>query len=180
MFSCADHNQILLITSFQYRTGFGWLARTFPKLTFQSIATRVALDQFAFTPVILSTFISSIWQLEYYMGDADPSVAEQSIASRLKETLPNVIVANWMVWGPVQLFNFRFVPQPLQVLFANGISLVWNAYLSFSTRAAPPVTAEEEQEILDAAPAPVVLVQRMTSKMEERLHQKNVAVAVEA
>jgi hypothetical protein len=141
-------------------------------LTFQSIATRVALDQFAFTPVILSTFISSIWQLEHVMGDAPSEVANQSILTRLKETLPHVIVANWMVWGPVQLINFRFVPQPMQVLFANMISLVWNAYLSFSTRAPLPLLQEEEQDILDHAPAPVVLVQRMTSKMEERLHPK--------
>jgi Mpv17 / PMP22 family len=132
-------------------------------LTAQSIVTRVALDQFAFTPVILSTFISSLWTLEGAMGDSTPENKNKSILTRLQETLPDVIVANWMLWGPVQWFNFRVVPQKYQVLFANMISLVWNAYLSFSTRGAPPVEAKVEAEILEHAPLPVTLVQRMSS-----------------
>mmetsp|Transcript_13975 Transcript_13975/g.24293 ORF Transcript_13975/g.24293 Transcript_13975/m.24293 type:complete len:341 (+) Transcript_13975:156-1178(+) len=172
---------------------FGFLARTFPELTVRSIVTRVALDQFAFTPVILSAFISGVWTLESLMGDAvsasptsDGKEQEQpaddhsststsslaNIPQRLKETLPDVIVANWMLWGPVQLFNFRVVPQKYQVLFANMISLVWNAYLSFSTRAAVPVSPEVEQDIIDHAPMPVVLVQRITTRVRhDGLHR---------
>ena len=142
---------------------FGFLARQLPSLSASSIVTRVALDQFAFTPIILSTFISSLWTLEGAMGDATPENANKSIVTRLQETLPEVIVANWMVWGPAQLINFRMVPQKYQVLFANMISLVWNAYLSFSTRGAPTVEPGVEQEILEAAPLPVTLVQRMST-----------------
>lgn len=141
---------------------FGFLARQFPKLTAPSIITRVALDQFAFTPVILSSFISSLWTLEGVMGDASEENKNKAITTRLQETLPDVIVANWMLWGPVQLFNFRVVPQKYQVLFANMISLVWNAYLSFSTRGAPTVDPAIEEEIIEKAPLPVTLVQRMS------------------
>jgi hypothetical protein len=77
-----------------------------------------------------------------------------------------------MLWGPVQLFNFRFVTEKYQVLFANMISLAWNAYLSFSTRGGkPPVSSEIEPEIIDAAPMPVVLVQRMTTRVHEEMEK---------
>ena len=119
--------------------------------------------QFAFTPIILSTFISSLWTLEGIIGDATEENKKKTITTRLQETLPDVLVANWMLWGPVQLFNFRVVPQKYQVLFANMISLVWNAYLSFSTRGvAPAIDPQVEQEILCKAPLPVQLAQRMS------------------
>jgi hypothetical protein len=106
------------------------------------------------------------------MGDAKPEDQQKGIIGRLKETFPDVYVANVMLWGPVQLFNFRFVTQKYQVLFANMISLVWNAYLSFSTRGGKPlVTSEIEQEIIDAAPMPVVLVQRMTTRVHEEMER---------
>jgi hypothetical protein len=150
---------------------YGFLARKLPKLTVSSIVTRVALDQFAFTPVILTTFISSLWTLEGAMGDTSEEEAKKTIPQRLKETLPDVIVANWMLWGPVQLFNFRVVPQKYQVLFANMISLVWNAYLSFSTRGPAPVDEKTEQEILEHAPIPVVLVQRLTTPRNKQCNE---------
>ena len=85
------------------------------------------------------------------------------IPTRLQETLPEVIPMNWAVWGPAQLINFRFVPQTYQVLFANMVSLFWNAYLSFSTRGAPKIEPDIEEEIVNKAPLPVTLVQRMSN-----------------
>ena len=149
---------------------FGTLARWLPKTTPTSILTRVALDQFAFTPIILSTFISSLWTLERVMGDdAHSDVAlSKLIPDRLQTTLPDCIVANWILWFPCQLVNFRLVPQKYQVLFANMVSLVWNAYLSFSTRAAEPLDEEVEEKILESAPMAVTLVHRMSTRVHNR------------
>jgi Mpv17 / PMP22 family len=155
------------------------LATTFPKLTFASVATRVALDQLAFTPIILSTFISSLWTLEHVMDtnianeDDNKAPPPLDIPGRLYDTLPSLWMTNIAVWTPVQLFNFGFVAQRYQVLFANMISLAWNAYISFSTRSnndnnndnVVVKKVENETSLPVSAAAEVVLVQRMTTKM---------------
>lgn len=138
------------------------------------------LDQLAFTPVILSTFISSLWSLEHVMdttdkknNDTNKPAAPLDIPQRLRDTLPALWLTNIAVWTPVQLFNFGFVTQRYQVLFANVISLAWNAYISFSTRAKSSSSSDivaaqvEDQHRLPASAvtAPVVLVQRVATKL---------------
>ena len=50
------------------------------------------------------------------------------------------VVANWKLWVPAQLINFGLVPLHFQVLFANGVAVAWNTYLSWAThREAPSV-----------------------------------------
>ena len=41
------------------------------------------------------------------------------------------MIVNWQIWLPANLVNFRFVPVPYQVLFANGTSTIYNACLSY-------------------------------------------------
>jgi hypothetical protein len=53
------------------------------------------------------------------------------IGDRLRTSLKSTIITNWGIWIPVQLINFKFVPQPAQVLFANVIGFFWNAILSY-------------------------------------------------
>ena len=45
---------------------------------------------------------------------------------------PTVMVNNWLVWAPATLINFRFVPGPFRVLFANGVGFFWNIYVSYA------------------------------------------------
>jgi len=40
-------------------------------------------------------------------------------------------VADWVVWPPLQLVNFTFVPLRYQVLYVNMCNLLWNTFLSF-------------------------------------------------
>ena len=37
-----------------------------------------------------------------------------SVPAKLRQDLKPTLFANWKVWVPFQLFNFRFVPQSLQ------------------------------------------------------------------
>lgn len=39
-------------------------------------------------------------------------------------------VADCVVWPPLQLINFTFVPLRLQVLYINACNLAWNTFLS--------------------------------------------------
>jgi Mpv17 / PMP22 family len=47
--------------------------------------------------------------------------------------LYQILVANWMLWIPVQTCNFHFIPTKYQVLVSNCVALVWNTYLSYVT-----------------------------------------------
>lgn len=85
--------------------------------------SRLVLDQFLFSPIFIGVFISAMLTLEGRPHD---------IAPKLKQDLLTVAVANWKIWIPFQFLNFLFVPQQLQVLAANVISLAWNTYLSFA------------------------------------------------
>ena len=40
-------------------------------------------------------------------------------------------IADWVVWPPLQLVNFTFVPVRYQVLYVNVCNLLWNTFLSF-------------------------------------------------
>mmetsp|Transcript_20984 Transcript_20984/g.30275 ORF Transcript_20984/g.30275 Transcript_20984/m.30275 type:complete len:188 (-) Transcript_20984:60-623(-) len=99
---------------FRLIPGTGWL----------NVTKRVALDQFLFAPVFLSTFISSNLIL---MG------TPEQIIPKLKADLLNTVIANNAVWIPAQFINLGVVPKQYQVLFANFVGLFWNTYLSWIT-----------------------------------------------
>jgi len=40
-------------------------------------------------------------------------------------------IADWIVWPPLQLVNFTFIPLRYQVLYVNVCNLLWNTFLSF-------------------------------------------------
>ncbi|XP_039496506.1 mpv17-like protein [Drosophila santomea] len=52
------------------------------------------------------------------------------IRQRILDSYPSILVRNYMLWPAAQMINFRFVPLPYQVLYAQFIALVWNCYLS--------------------------------------------------
>lgn len=49
----------------------------------------------------------------------------------------------------VQIINFSLVPVKFQVLFANFVSLIWNAYLSWATNRNIGDTAKEFEEMTE-------------------------------
>jgi hypothetical protein len=48
-----------------------------------------------------------------------------------KEVYLTTYIADWVVWPPLQLVNFTFVPLRYQVLYVNVCNLMWNTFLSF-------------------------------------------------
>jgi len=88
---------------------------------------RTALDQFAFTPVFLTTFFT-------VNGLLDGKTTQQ-IQEKLKMDFAHTLAANWKVWIPVQLLNFRFIPADLRLLFTNSVATLWNSYLSYKNQA---------------------------------------------
>lgn len=106
---------------------YGFLFRTIA-----SWPLRVFCDQFFFSPVSLSiffslnTFLIALQQqqpIRWWRVVLD-------IWRKLEVDLPQTMIVNWLVWIPAMSINFSLVPQPLQVLFANGVGIFWNMFLS--------------------------------------------------
>lgn len=116
---------------------FGALTRWFPGQSATVVAKRVLVDQLVCAPLFVTTFLSGLWVLEG--NDVD------KLLPTLQHQVPPTIVANWALWIPAQVINFRFVASKYQVLFSNGVGFVWNCYLSFTTHNDSNHQAEEEK-----------------------------------
>jgi len=106
---------------------YGTLARALPAQTTGAALARLAADQLAFAPIFLSTFIASLGLLE--------GAPAAECVSRVKSGIRPTLLANWCLWVPANFLNFRLVPPPLQVGFANVVALGWNTYLSLKSHA---------------------------------------------
>jgi len=120
---------------------YGSLARFFPGSTASVVAKRVFWDQAFFSPLFLPTWLTSLWMLE------GQSVSD--ISDMLCAEVPTALIANWVVWIPAQIVNFRYAPVKFQVLFSNVVALGWNAYLSFTAHEAEANVEKARQKEAD-------------------------------
>mmetsp|Transcript_37991 Transcript_37991/g.88388 ORF Transcript_37991/g.88388 Transcript_37991/m.88388 type:complete len:251 (-) Transcript_37991:285-1037(-) len=86
---------------------------------------RTVLDQIFFAPIFLPTFMSSLGILERRRMD--------DVLITVKDQYRKLLLANWAVWIPAMLFNFRYIPANLQVLFSNVVAFGWNVFLSYES-----------------------------------------------
>lgn len=101
---------------------YGVLSRVFTAPGARSAFGSLGLDQFLFAPAFCGLFLTSLLTLE---GNV------KEVPAKLKQDWAGVVLMNWKIWIPAQLFNFWVVPPNLRVLCANITALVWNTYLSF-------------------------------------------------
>jgi hypothetical protein len=129
-----------------------WAGATTPLVHHWYLALRGAsplraalLDQLVWAPPSTAAFL--FWTAA--AAAAAPSSALAEGSGRVASHLPGCLAANWGVWLPVQLLNFRYVAQPYQILFTNCVGLGWSAGLSAM---AQPAAAAAPAAV--AAPAP--------------------------
>jgi hypothetical protein len=83
------------------------------------LALKLLLDAVLFSPVAVAGYF--LWR----------SVLERSnIRRKLHQKWWSALQASWSFWPLANIFNFGMVPLPYRVLYNNGFSLLWNAYLS--------------------------------------------------
>jgi protein Mpv17 len=122
---------------------YGTLVAKIPGTSVISTVYRVACDQLIFAPFCIIPAFFSFAQIL----DGTP----EQIPDKLRADWATTMVANFSLWVPAQLINFKLVPAPFQVLFANMVGLLWSVYLSDVTAKALPagdaaVTAEKGAE----------------------------------
>ncbi len=147
------------------------LAQWFPMAAsaMTPVIQRVILDQFAFTPVFLVGWLLSLTKLESFMtsprtimtttlestSSTDHSHMDHQPVSTInilyhtiviEHQLVQLLYSNWLLWIPVQICNFYYIPTKYQVLTSNCVSLVWNMYLSFMTSSSSRHSARPEPE----------------------------------
>uniref|UniRef100_A0A6U3BF08 Mpv17/PMP22 family protein n=1 Tax=Entomoneis paludosa TaxID=265537 RepID=A0A6U3BF08_9STRA len=134
---------------------YGQLARALPGTQAWAVAQRVLVDQLLFSPLFLNVWLTSLWTLEDWHKDATEKRSWTTTLQDLKEAWPVLLPANWCLWIPAQMINFRFVPLPYQVLFSNGVAFAWNVFLSY-TSTSPSLTTpppSHEPTVVDAVVA---------------------------
>merc|ERR1712224_823228 len=100
---------------------YGSLFRWLPEQNKSSVARRLCLDQGLFAPLFLPTFMAADLTLESHPNPRD----------KIRRDWWPALTTSWQIWVPAQAINFGFVPLHFQVLFANGVALIWNTYLSW-------------------------------------------------
>ncbi|XP_003737363.1 protein Mpv17 isoform X2 [Galendromus occidentalis] len=99
------------------------LDRLLPKEAKYRAMKMMAIDQGIFAPIFLPGFLAVAGAVHLQKSD--------EIIETIKHDAVTVILSNWMLWPAAQVINFNFVPLPYRILFASGIALFWNIYLSW-------------------------------------------------
>ena len=104
---------------------YGQLMARIPGTSMAATLKRTALDQLVFAPVIVPTFMGSLFLLQ--------GKNMKEIRDDIGDVYADTILMNWSLWVPAMLVNFGFTPLKYQVLFSNTVGLGWNTYLSYKT-----------------------------------------------
>ncbi|GAM22026.1 hypothetical protein SAMD00019534_052010, partial [Acytostelium subglobosum LB1] len=86
------------------------------------VVKKLALDQLAFAPVVISAFIG-------LMGTLNGKTPSQCIQA-IQNDLFFALKANWTLWPLANAINFALIPPSLRVLYVSTVSVFWNIFLS--------------------------------------------------
>jgi peroxisomal membrane protein 2 len=95
--------------------------RSYRQTSVPVVIGKVVLDQFVFAPAMTALY--------YYIVGLMNDEGCQATSKKLKRQLLAVLKKAWLLWIPVNLISYGFVPLELRVLFGNIVSIFWTAYL---------------------------------------------------
>ena len=118
-----------------------FLDRILPGTTMRILCKKILFDQLVFSPVSITMFLVSIGLLE--------GASHKAIHKDLVEKGPKLYKAECIVWPPVQMINFYFLPTRFRVLFDNTISLGFDWYYSYVKYRKPQEEIRDSYVILN-------------------------------
>ncbi|KAG7154318.1 mpv17-like protein 2 [Homarus americanus] len=99
-----------------------WLDKVLPKKNAKVIFKKIMADQFIGAPLFAVIFFLGAGLLE--------GRTLNESWQEFKEKFPTVYAFDWFIWPPSQAINFYFVPTQYRVLYINGVTVVWDIFLS--------------------------------------------------
>ena len=121
--------------------------RVAPNGGMTAVGAKVAIQSLFFQPCVYVplffafTAIFRAWSME-------------QARERVVAEYPGTLKSLWLFWTPICVFTFAMLPVRQQAIFFSGVSLCWNAILSFLTNRGDIVAVQ--QEILPAADLPAL------------------------
>ena len=121
---------------------YRYLNRVIPGTSLVVNLKRLIFDQLLFSPCFTCVFICSL----SIIGEGKSFI---DTVRKLEQDFVKIVFNGWIIWCPAQFINFTFIPSKFQVLYSNGIGLLWNTYLSHaSTRKVKNVNFKNEEQEL--------------------------------
>lgn len=109
------------IPSYKY---FLWLGRNFNYGShWVSILVKIVVNQTFFTPIFNTYFFG--------MQSLLSGCNLEQTKRRIVDTVPVSFVNSWKVWPAVTAFSFTFIQPQNRSVFAGGIAIFWQTYLSW-------------------------------------------------
>ncbi|CAE8599075.1 unnamed protein product [Polarella glacialis] len=102
-------------------------ARLLPSTSILSVGFKAIVDCTTSFPLNLSAMIG--FQVLARKQELSYDVIASDVPRAISEKLWPSLLAGWMVWLPVIVVNYKFVPLPYRVLFPNCVSFVWNIFM---------------------------------------------------
>ena len=101
---------------------YGFLERRFPGVDVTALATKLAIDQIAWTPVFGS-------MLFLFVG-ISAGHSPNAIFRTVKNNLLKVVLTSWMIWPIAHTVNFKYITPKHRLLYINSVQVFFNAFLS--------------------------------------------------
>lgn len=108
-----------------------------------SLAVKVVVNQIVFAPLINTYFFG----MQSFLSGA----SIEDVWERIKRTVPTSLVNSVKFWPVVTAFSFTFIEPQYRSIFAGGIAIGWQTYLSYLNRSAEKAEASERAIIKDGA-----------------------------
>ncbi|CAH0389485.1 unnamed protein product [Bemisia tabaci] len=100
-----------------------YLDRFIPGRDLFSVSKKLLLDQLIASPVYIVTFFYGSAYIENH------TLAQAN--DELRHKFLQVYLVDWIVWPPTQFINFFFLPSKYRVIYLNGLTTLYNVYLSY-------------------------------------------------
>jgi len=100
-----------------------YLDKFLPGRSLRTVNKKILADQLIAAPFFAITFIYGAGLLE---GNS-----LRSCWSEFKSKFPTIYLFDWFFWPPSQGINFLFVPSQYRVLYVNGLTVLWDVFLSY-------------------------------------------------
>lgn len=84
---------------------------------------KMLVDQTLFAPFFNGMFLVGVGMLE--------GSKIQEVSERVQTKLWPSMKANWLLWPAAQMINFTIIPKTFQIIYVNGVALIWNVILTY-------------------------------------------------